>query len=48
MAAAHSLRWGSAEGIDALEQLAGGSGLHALTAKYTLKEFRAGTLRTDW
>jgi hypothetical protein len=48
MAATHSLVWAPAQGIDTLEQLARGSGLHAVSAEYTLKEFRAGTLRTDW
>ena len=34
----------SAPAVAALEELAGGAGLHAIAAGYALEEFRAGTL----
>ena len=48
IAASHSLRWAPVEAIDALEQIEHGSGLYAVTAKYTLEAFRDGRLNTDW
>jgi len=48
IAASHSLRWAPDESIAALEQIEHGRGLHAVSAKYTLKAFREGGLNTDW
>jgi hypothetical protein len=48
IAASDSLAWAEAEAIDALKQIEGGRGTHAVSAKYTLKEFREGRLNTDW
>ena len=47
-AAAHSLQWSPAEAARVLEALQAGPGLHAVTAKYTLKAYRDGTLNLDW
>ena len=44
LAASHSLDFRSAEATVVLEELAGGSGLHAIAAQYALGEFRAGRL----
>jgi hypothetical protein len=48
IAASQSLRWAPAEAIVALEQIENGRGLHAVSAKYTLKSFQEGRLNTDW
>jgi Domain of unknown function (DUF2019) len=48
MAAGHSLGWAPTEAVRVLESIAAGTGLHAVTAKYTLKAFREGTLNQDW
>ena len=34
--------------VAALDSLEAASGLHALSAKYTLRSFRSGTLDLDW
>jgi hypothetical protein len=47
-AAAHSLRWEPAEATKVLEEIDSGPGLHGISAKYTLKAFRDGTLNQDW
>ena len=47
LAAAHSLDFCQAEAVAALEALAAGAGLHAITAEHVLDEFRAGTLQLD-
>lgn len=47
-AASHSLGWNSESASKVLEEIAGGPGLHAVTAKYTLKAFREGKLNQDW
>jgi len=48
MAAGHSLAWAPEKAIRALETIEAGHGLHAVTAKYTLKSFREGRLNMDW
>jgi hypothetical protein len=47
-AASHSLEWAPNEAVLALEGIERGPGLHAVSAKYTLKAFRDGTLNQDW
>lgn len=48
-AASDSLWWDSAEGVRVLEELERAwKGLDAVTAKYTLREYRAGRLNLDW
>lgn len=47
-AAADSLWWNSLDGIATLEDLATRRTLDGVTAKYTLREYRAGTLNLDW
>ena len=48
IAASHSLAWAPDEAVKVLEAIESEPGLHAVTAKYTLKAFREGTLNTDW
>ena len=48
MAASHSLAWAPEKAAAVLDQIAEGRGLHAVTAKYTLKSFREGNLNMDW
>jgi hypothetical protein len=48
MAAAHSLAWAPEKAARVLEAIEAGPGLHAVTAKYTLKSFREGSLNMDW
>jgi hypothetical protein len=48
MAAGDSLGWAPKKAVKVLEAIAAGSGLHAVTAKYTLKAFREGHLDMDW
>jgi hypothetical protein len=47
-AASHSLGWDSTHAVRVLEEIEKVPGLHAVTAKYTLKAFRQGTLNQDW
>jgi len=44
LAASHSLGWAPGEASTVLEALEQERGLHALTAKYTLKAYRSGKL----
>jgi hypothetical protein len=48
LAAAHTLGWEPADACAVLEAIQEGPGLHAVTAKYTLRSYRAGTLNQDW
>jgi len=48
MAASHSLAWAPEKAAAVLDKIAAGPGLHAVTAKYTLKSFREGNLNMDW
>jgi hypothetical protein len=48
MAAGDSLGWAPKKAVKVLEAIAAGSGLHGVTAKYTLKAFREGHLDMDW
>lgn len=48
LAATDSLFWSPEEAVSALESIEAGPGLHAVSAKYTLRSFRAGTLNLDW
>ncbi len=48
MAASHALAWAPAQAIAALEAITRETGLHAVTATYTLKGFRNGTLNMAW
>ena len=50
MAAAHSLAWvpEKAEGVLRAIEDDPTAGLHSISAKYTLSEFRAGRLSHDW
>ena len=47
-AATHSLGVDESRAVAALEEMAAGPGLHAVTAKWTLRSFRAGRLSLDW
>ena len=47
-AASHALAWDPAKAVPALEALEASVGLHSVTAKYTLRSFRSGTLDLDW
>ena len=47
-AASHALAWDSDLAVSALEALEASTGLHALSAKYTLRSYRSGTLKLDW
>jgi len=48
MAASHSLAWAPDRAKAVLEAIQKEPGLHAVTAKYTLKSFREGRLNMDW
>jgi hypothetical protein len=48
LAATHSLAWAPADAIAVLEEIEKASGLHAVTAKYTLQAYRSGKLNLDW
>ncbi|GGU14262.1 DUF2019 domain-containing protein [Lentzea flava] len=47
-AAGHSLAWCEAEAVAVLEEIEKDPGLLAISAKYTLKAHREGTLEFDW
>jgi hypothetical protein len=47
IAASDSLGWAEGEATEVLTLIENGSGLHAVTAKYTLKAFRDGHLDRD-
>ena len=46
-AATHCLLWNPARAIPVLEEIERGSGIHSITARYTLKAYRAGELDLD-
>jgi hypothetical protein len=49
LAAAHSLGWAPEEAVATLEAIEETrEGLHSVTAKYTLRSFRSGSLDLDW
>jgi hypothetical protein len=48
LAATHSLSWASEAASRVLEVIEGDAGLHAVTARYTLRSYRAGKLDLDW
>ncbi|MFT4030053.1 MAG: DUF2019 domain-containing protein [Protaetiibacter sp.] len=48
LAATECLAWAPEVAVPALEAIEGSAGLHAVSAKYTLKSFREGTLNLDW
>jgi hypothetical protein len=47
-AATHSLAWQPARSEQALEEIEMEGSLHAVTAKWTLRSYRAGKLNLDW
>lgn len=47
-AATHSLAWAPEKAVATLEAIEAGPGLDAVTAKYTLRSYRAGRLNLDW
>lgn len=47
-AATHSLAWNSTRSEQVLEEIEQGASLHAVTAKWTLRSYRAGKLDLDW
>ncbi len=47
-AATHSLAWHPARSEQALEEIEQEGSLHAVTAKWTLRSYRAGKLNLDW
>jgi hypothetical protein len=48
LAATDSLGWAPDEASGVLEAIERGVGLHAVTAKYTLRSYRSGQLDLDW
>lgn len=46
--ASECLSWAPDEAIPVLEEIENDPGLHSVSAKYTLKSYRAGTLNLDW
>lgn len=48
LAATECLAWSPEVAVAALEAIEASVGLHSVSAKYTLKSFRAGTLDLDW
>jgi Domain of unknown function (DUF2019) len=48
LAATECLAWSPEVAVPALEAIEGSVGLHSVSAKYTLKSYRAGTLDLDW
>ena len=48
MAATHALPWAPAKASKVLESIQSEPGLHAVSAKSTLKSFREGRLNLDW
>ena len=48
LAATDSLAWSEPEAVATLEAIEQIPGLHAVSAKYTLKAHREGTLNLDW
>lgn len=48
LAATHSLGWAPDDAAGVLEAIEASGGLHAVTAKYTLRTYRSGRLDLDW
>jgi hypothetical protein len=48
IAASDALAWAPDQAVPVLESLGSGSGLHAVSAKYTLRSYRSGKLNLDW
>lgn len=48
LASTECLAWAPDAAIPVLEEIEGTSTLHAMSAKYTLKGYHAGTLDLDW
>ena len=48
LAATHSLGWRPKEACGVLHQLEQSGGLHAVSAKHTLRSYRSGNLKLDW
>lgn len=48
LAATECLAWSPEVAVPALETIEGSVGLHSVSAKYTLRSYRAGTLDLDW
>ena len=48
LAATECLAWSAEVAVPVLEQVERSGGLHAVSAKYTLRSYRAGTLNLDW
>lgn len=48
LAATECLAWSPEVAVPTLEAIEASVGLHAVSAKYTLKSYRAGTLDLDW
>lgn len=48
LAATDALAWAPDAAVPVLEELEAGPGLHAVSAKYTLKSYRDGKLDLDW
>jgi Domain of unknown function (DUF2019) len=48
MAATHSLAWAGDTAVHVLESLEHEMSVYGMDAKYTLREFRKGTLNLDW
>jgi hypothetical protein len=47
-AATHSLAWRPESASETLEAIEREGGLHAVTAKWTLRSYRTGKLDLDW
>lgn len=48
LAATHSLAYYPEEALSTLEELQDGPGLYAVSAEYTIRSFRSGTLNLDF
>jgi hypothetical protein len=48
LAATECLAWAAERAVPVLEDIEASAGLHAVSAKYTLKSYRSGTLDLDW
>lgn len=48
LAATHALGWAADDAAAVLEVIERGGGLHAVSAKYTLRSHRSGQLDLDW
>lgn len=48
LAASESLAWHADSAVPVLEEIEAQDSLHAVSAKYTLRSYRAGALNLDW